>query len=343
MFEPCPSDCNRELEKLPSKCRPFRKFGIDAAVDAFINPRHRNHDRRPDCDEILAELRDRAGIGDTSARHHGQITTRGTFQRMRHRQEGQEQVVGRHFEALQCTGGVLQHVPMRQHDALGLSGCARRVDDARHFRAVGIDMLDRARSLRQPVDDTFEARIGGWTRHWIDAQRAHHTGKLVPNFRERFPLFGVLEHQHPGAGVSQDVCNVVGPVGGVERHGHQIESHRGLIEDDPVDAVAQHDRDPVAGLQPVRFESRLPACDQFLDVAPGVILPSARLVEIPVRHHRSRPAHAFLEQSVQGFRNFRGDVVAFPRHDDSSSFFSWLRANQSRKMSGWSFAPGVTA
>ena len=56
--------------------------------------------------------------------------------------------------------------------------------------------------------------------------------------------------------------DVVGIVVDVERDDDQPKPERGQVERDPVDAVAQADRDAIAGREAQRTEGGLPAADQ---------------------------------------------------------------------------------
>jgi hypothetical protein len=127
---------------------------------------------------------------------------------------------------------------MAQHDALGSSGGAGGVDDARELVRIPADMLDRIPApggvaVRQPGGHAGKPRIGRRTRQGLNTQDAHQASEPRPEIRKRSPLLGRFEQQQLGAAVLDDVGDIVGPVLGIQRHQHQPQPHRRLIQSNP--------------------------------------------------------------------------------------------------------------
>jgi hypothetical protein len=99
------------------------------------------------------------------------IIAAGALERVRERQEGQEDVVGRRRDAMRDRLHIGDNVVMRQHHALRPPGRARGVDDGgkivRRHRDVG-QWRGRARRGRKPLVERDDACIG---RH-----RSGHVG-----------------------------------------------------------------------------------------------------------------------------------------------------------------------
>ena len=130
-FEARPANALGERAQAPRQRASPGEALVDREIGALVDPRHRDQDRRLDGAHILDELRDRARVGDGRADGDRQIIAGGPLERVRQRQERQEEIARRGGDALARRLHVGDDVAVRQHHALGAAGRARRVDDRR--------------------------------------------------------------------------------------------------------------------------------------------------------------------------------------------------------------------
>jgi hypothetical protein len=113
----------------------------------------------------------------------------------------------------------------------------------------------------QPVGRHHEARapVGQPVFRRDQADDALQALGRAGDFGQLPVLELAFDQQQLGVGVIEDIGRAVGAVVEIERHRHQPQRQRGLIEDHPLDAVLQHHRDAVAGNQAFLRQRRLPA------------------------------------------------------------------------------------
>jgi hypothetical protein len=140
---------------------------------------------------------------------------------------------------------LVEHVVVRQHDALRAAGRAGRVEDRRGGvrRQPGGARLDGTR-----VGGTV-GRAGGDQRVPVVAE--HHDPADAVDLLERLLPAGAvvpgLEERHDRAGVAGDVRHLLGRQRVVDRHRRGGRVHRAHVREEVLDPVGRHDRHGVAG------------------------------------------------------------------------------------------------
>ncbi len=209
---------------------------------------------------------------------------------------------------------------MRQHHALGSAGGAGGVDDGRQSLRVARHVARRPAIFGKPFRQRFHPCIAS-VGHRVDGKDAREAGELALDVRKRVPLIGALQQQHLAAGILENVSDVVRPVLGVERHHHQPQAQRRLVERHPFRRILQHHRDAVARLQTVALERRLPARDLAIDLRPGVVAPVVVLRIVGAVGDQIRGAlHPLAEHPVERYRSFHGNQLTLRLCHGSSSF-----------------------
>ncbi len=158
---------------------------------------------------------------------------------------------------------------MRQHHAFRTPRRAGREAD----RRKGI--------FGQIVDDHVVAglrekgRRGGAALSVVRAQYDDRRQRMpgLGETRETRGNARALDDQQPRLRVIHAPCDIVGIVVDVQRNHDQSQAQRGLVDGDPVDAVARAQRDALAGLQSFAPERRLPAADTQRHFIDGDVLP----------------------------------------------------------------------
>ena len=136
-----------------------RRAGLDgrgdARVEALIEARHGDHDRRLDLGHVGRKALDhRLGVGDRAASAERHELAGGALGHVRKRQEREEQVVLVEVDGLDAGLEVVKHVAMGQHHALRVGGRAGGMDD-------GADLVAGEAAPRiGPFADLADVRIG---------------------------------------------------------------------------------------------------------------------------------------------------------------------------------------
>ena len=155
--------------------------------------------------------------------------------------------------------GLEHHVVVGQHDALGVAGRARGVEEGR--RQVGRDpvhpLLDAARVVTagEEVVPRHHARVVdavGVGEHHEVADRVDLGERLLP----ALVAVAVLEDHHHGPGLARDERDLVLGEGVVDRHRDRGRGHRAVVGQRVGRAVGRHDRDRVALLDAERDQRR---------------------------------------------------------------------------------------
>jgi hypothetical protein len=143
---------------------------------------------------------------------------------------------------------------VREHDALGLAGRARGVDQ--RCQALG---REPGEALLEAVGERFcgfalaqEVLPGrdpvsvGWGGRAVEQHRAAQAGQLGASAAQLLELRGVLDHRDDGAAVAQDVGRLLGGRGRVDAGGHPAGRHRSEIGEQPFTPVGRQDCDHAA-------------------------------------------------------------------------------------------------
>jgi len=153
---------------------------------------------------------------------------------------------------------LVQDVPVGEHDALGVAGGARGVQQGQ--RVPGLDR-------RHPGGDLI--RVGGAPvpaqRHQAVPGHVPVTGRAGPRVpdddrgepgqpvQDRLPagqLGRPVQHRDPGITVRGHVRDLFRRQRGVQRHPQAARMHRAQVGQHVLAAVREHQRDPLAGRQP---------------------------------------------------------------------------------------------
>ena len=189
---------------------------------------------------------------------------------------------------------------MREHHTLGTARGTRGINNRGKVIAATRNVLRFAAMRGQPMIDVQQTWIIGRVSECLYREYAHHAAELATHVVKGFPLHVGAKQQHLAARIVDDIGHVFGPVLRVQRHHHQTQTQRRLIENHPFGRVAQHHRHTVARLQTIFFQRGLPACNLMIDLRPGVVAPIRMLrVVISVRHRVRRAFYPFAQQAVE--------------------------------------------
>ena len=167
------------------------------------------------------------------------------------REEAQRAVLGRdveeRVEAVELGG----EPAVGQHRAPRDAGRARGVDDGREvvpgrLGEPGVEFGDRVRGrvLREHLGPVADARV----RSAVERDDPVEPRQVVPDLCEA-NQFGLPGEDEPhGAGVVQDVPELVGRAGGVDRHPHGAHRQAGQVGHRPLRAVGREQRHAIARL-----------------------------------------------------------------------------------------------
>ena len=141
------------------------------------------------------------------------------------------------------------HVAMGQHDALGLAGAARRVEDRRH---VGVDDAVAARgaapvSIRLPADGP-RRRSAAHAPFGLVHDDVPQVRTLGQRPREQRQALGRRD-QHAHVAVAQDVGHLLRLEQRIERHEHAAGGRGAEHRDDGLDALFEIDADAFGSSQ----------------------------------------------------------------------------------------------
>ena len=246
---------------------------VDAGEEALVEPRYRQQQRRADRGEILAQLLDAPRVGHAGAGLQHQVVATGALEHVGQRQHGQRDVLAVDRDHPRTRAQVPQHVAVGELHALGSPGGAGGVDEGGE-RIVA----DRAHLERRCLRGQEGVQPGGFVvGDGFDADERGRIGHAFAQSREHPRR---VEHQQPCPRVLQAGGDVVGVVDHVEGHHHERESQRSLVDGDPLGAVLQADRHPVAGLEAVVAEGLLPARGEGEHVRGRILAPARRAVAV---------------------------------------------------------------
>ena len=274
---------------------------MDLVVDPFENTRDRHQYRRPDRQQVVSQQGDSPVVGNRCTGHHRQVIPSGALERVRKRQKREEQVIGVATDHLQTAIGVPEDILVTQHDPFGASGGTRGVDDGSQsvFVSGGAHQLRR---IGQPLAGSLQSLV-----HLPCAVDVSETDYAVEKSKFRHhrlqavPVFLAADEQQLGARILQDISRVFGPILGVKRYQHQPIGKRRLVEHHPFRAILHHHRHPVARLQILTDQRRLPARNLCADCSPGQVCPALALLIIEaIRQRVWGTLSALVEQACKG-------------------------------------------
>ena len=143
-------------------------------------------------------------------------------------------------------------VAMGEHDALGRSGGARRVDDR-----VGVLGLDRRLALAELRGVADRAALAQLVQRdlaaaGLDPDRGAQLRQLAADLLDLGQLVRVLAEHRAGARVAEHPFAFARRVGGIDRHHHGAGGRDPVAGQRPLQPRVGQDADAVAGLDPER-------------------------------------------------------------------------------------------
>ena len=309
-IEATAADLESQVER--RTLRPARRCPMlhDLRVEALIDARNRDQDRRPHRLEVLRQVLRRSRIDHRGADGDRVVVAGGALEGVGQRQKRQEHVARRRGQALVAGLDVGDDVGMREHHALRPAGGARGVDDGREVRRlhVGgscIGSRERAAAIEPALErhDAAIARLG--CRVGAYADDALQACEPVVGRGQLPPAVERVDQQHPGAAVLEDVDDALRVIDGMERHRHQAPRQRRLVHRHVLYAVGHQDRDAVAVGETFLVESPAPALYELPDLLPAIGDPApGALIEMTVGFCERGCRDAPAEQGRQ-----RADLV----------------------------------
>ena len=173
-----------------------------------------------------------------AARKQGAVPGNEQSMRMEQRQRVQQHVVAAETPELGQRQAVAQQTGMGQHGALGATGGARGIDDEGHVLARHLRRGERLRlRLGQPVQRSA-ALLG---------QRHHMGHAMGPRQLAAGREVRRLADENPGLGVGQEIRELVGSIGGVQRQVDGAHAQRCEVKAIVARRLVDLHRHPVAG------------------------------------------------------------------------------------------------
>ena len=234
-------------------------------------------------------------VGATTARLSMILSTRpstaadGPDRELRGEQHLAEGVRQRQPEVLHVVGGeqpgrvdgdaLVDPAVVRQPDALGPAGRARRVDQGREVLGTRrVDAVGHRRGvLREQVGaaggQVVEADHPVAVRRAVERDDLAQVRQLVALLAQLGDLGVVLGERDPGAGVGEDVGDVLGVGRRVDRGGGGAGAEDREVGEDPVDPRRGQDRDPLLRLDAEGEQPGRERGHPLAGLAPGHALP----------------------------------------------------------------------
>ena len=191
---------------------------------------------------------------------------------MGQRQEGERLIVLAEVVEPLAAEYVRDEVPVRQDDALGVTGGARGVDDARRVVAPDppVEGLEiRVRGRRRVADQGFEVRAT--RRGGIGVQRDQPQALLLrPVLARAFggeagqqiPFRVVVVEDPPGPAVEEDVGDLSRGQGRIDRHRHRAQEVAREVDHVPLRPVGREQGHAIALGHAVGLERQGGAADR---------------------------------------------------------------------------------
>ena len=225
----------------------------------FDDQGHGQHDGRPDGREGRKK-HGRGGrlaeVGYGSGLHHGSDQAQRAFVDVGQGQQRHHAVRRPDVDQLRHGQGVADDVPMGQHDALGMAGGPRGIDDGGQvlLADLGRDAADQLEGLGPDLAQ-FHFAVGDQLLQPVAVGLGVDDRKIVDQDAELEVIEGavleldvlLLRDEHGlGLGMAQDVMDLRGREIGQDGDGHGAQRRDGEKGDAPVRAVLAEDGHPVA-------------------------------------------------------------------------------------------------
>ena len=153
---------------------------------------------------------------------------------------------------------LVQDVPVGEHDALGVAGGARGIQQGQ--RVTGPDRRHPGRDLIRVGGEPFPAQrhqavpghvpVIGWAGHRVPDDDRGEPRQLVQDRLPAGQLGRPVQHRDPGITVGGHVPDLLRRQRGIQRHPQAARMDRAEVGQHMLAAVRQHQRDPLAGRQP---------------------------------------------------------------------------------------------
>ncbi len=268
----------------------------DARVDLLEQARDARHDGRPDLQQVLRHRVDRLGVGNRRPR--GQVGELDhPLEHVRQRQERQGHIAVGEGNDLQGGADVAGEVAVGEHHPFRVAGRPGGIQDAgevgrrdRHASrleaarvgAVGLlALVEQRRPRHGPRRQPSGGRV-----------EDHHALQLRKARQDRadfLHLRGGRDHQDARLAVVEDVADLLGQQGGVDRDGDRPEIQRGVVEGGPLRPVLRQDGDAVPLARPDRGQAERQRSDGGGELVCGDVAPGpSRLVAQQVRLAEAR-------------------------------------------------------
>ena len=235
----------------------------DLVIDLLQHARHRGEHRRLDLGEVGDEA---VGVGEVERLAPGDVAD-GERPRedVGHREERQDRLLLILERAQRGEAGehVRRDVLVRQHDALRLARRAGRVDERREVGRLDLvaefvgtvgGLVARRAPLLPKLIERHQAdviREGDAVAGALGQDRQRHVRQVARPGGEVGQHLRVGHEHGLGLAVGGHEDEVVGRVGGVQRHVHDARDQRPQVREDEVHVAVHEEGDVVASLQPV--------------------------------------------------------------------------------------------
>ena len=227
-----------------------------ARIHLLVEPRHGEHERRPDGLHVDRHRVDRLGVRDGNAVVHHHVVTRHALEDMRERQEAQPDVVAREGDRLGRGHHVGEDIVVREHDSLRLARRARGVNQRQKIvgpHRVGARSVFRASCLVIPSGaQGFELRDRVIGAHVPLAGKRDHVPQrraATAYLRELLALRRIADEDDDRPGVADDVRCLLGRQIRIERDVDQPAGHAGKVGDRPLGPVLRENGDALTGMR----------------------------------------------------------------------------------------------
>ena len=224
--------------------------GLDRRLELLEDPRHGEEPRRAHLGEVAHDLARVRAAGDREAELHREVVRAVALGDVRHRQVGDDAAAALVVQHLVVRAHREQHALVREHDALGVAGRARGVDERQ--RVVGLDRL--------PGGVEVEVVVGRELVEVVDVEHVLGVDAVAEL---------LLDDGDLRAGVAQEELHLLGRRGVVHRERERAEVHRRGVHEVELRAVGEHQRERVAAAQPEGVEAGGDAAHPVGVLAPG--------------------------------------------------------------------------
>ena len=274
---------------------------LGRVVDLLEHARHGEDERRPEGREVLDQ---RAGVGgvaeDRAGRDAEHLDEPGEHVRQRHEQ--QRPRAGLPDDLVQVghrVDGELVEVAVRQLDALGPAGRARRVDDRRDVGQDG----QAAPAGDLLVGHGVRAGEDGLDRAVVEPQDLTQGRGVRADLLDRRCVPRGLDDEERHVRVGEDPQHLLGGGRLVQRNGDGADRPDGPVQQRPLVARVRHDADAVARLDTPCDQALRDGHDLRVELLRGQRDPGAARLRLVLDDHAVRgPGHALGEEVVEVVR-----------------------------------------